>query len=232
MLSAKQEQTSNKNASIVEQIKTFDELFTNRNDTEIKNILDKMSKQTGFFWHISDKQKETLLIWAIKTGHFDIAIDIANRMDYVFAFAMYDNNNKTARSYLYDYLAQHKATQANDPVAKLKQILDSKDATLQECGKNLKTILLQFTVNTTISELPTLQGADKEWAINLFKCSLSEYSYKEIQQQISYIYSILERLNDTEKQNAQQILQILQQNAKQRITIGQTRLVRGQCHTK
>lgn len=117
---------------------SFESAFAGHTDEEIRNSLKQLSQNPSFNWALTDKNNATLLIWAVKTGHTNIAIDIANSITYVLIFAMSDNNNKTA----HDYLSQIKPQDEKQikSFEQLKKILDSKNAELSKCGQKLKTL--------------------------------------------------------------------------------------------
>ncbi|MCQ2562850.1 MAG: hypothetical protein MJ158_04535, partial [Alphaproteobacteria bacterium] len=120
---------------------SFESAFAGHADEEIRNSLKQLSQKPSFNWALTDKNNATLLIWAVKTGHTNIAIDIANSITYVLIFAMSDNNNKTA----HDYLSQIKPQDEKQikSFEQLKKILASKKAELSKCGQKLKTLLNQ-----------------------------------------------------------------------------------------
>ncbi|MCQ2580671.1 MAG: hypothetical protein MJ164_00670 [Alphaproteobacteria bacterium] len=123
---------------------SFESAFAGHTDEEIRNSLKQLSQNPSFNWALTDKNNATLLIWAVKTGHTNIAIDIANSITYVLIFAMSDNNNKTA----HDYLSQIKPQDIKQlkSFEQLKKILDSKETALSNFGKTFKTLLNQTTL--------------------------------------------------------------------------------------
>lgn len=123
---------------------SFESAFAGHTDEEIRNSLKQLSQNPSFNWALTDKNNATLLVWAVKTGHTEIAIDIANSITYVLIFAMSDNNNKTA----HDYLSQIKPQDIKQlkSFEQLKKILDSKETALSNFGKTFKTLLNQTTL--------------------------------------------------------------------------------------
>lgn len=150
---------------------SFESAFAGHTDEEIRNSLKQLSQNPSFSWALTDKDNATLLVWAVKTGHTEIAIDIANSITYVLIFAMSDNNNKTA----HDYLSQIKPQDEKQlkSFEQLKKILDSKETALSNFGKTFKTLLNQTTLFLLFNTAKTSTDVEaKEQIMRQFESEL------------------------------------------------------------